>query len=106
MVTTARSRAAVGACSVSRVVATARSCSACAVLGVAPHYSPNPAAPAAHAHVDWPFDLETGEFQPAIWNRWRAHDPVNMVDTHVTNLQRLRAIYVDAGTRDEFNLQW
>jgi S-formylglutathione hydrolase FrmB len=76
------------------------------ILGMAAHYSPNPAAPAAHAHVDWPFDLETGEFQPAIWERWRAHDPVNMVDTHVTNLQRLRAIYVDAGTRDEWNLHW
>ena len=76
------------------------------VLGMAAHYTPNLAAPAKHAHIDWPFDLETGAFQPAVWERWRAYDPVNLVDLHVANLQRLRAIYVDAGTRDEYALHW
>jgi S-formylglutathione hydrolase FrmB len=75
-------------------------------IGMAAHYSPNPAAPAAHAHIDWPFDLETGAFQPAIWSRWREYDPVNLVDAHVANLKQLRAIYVDAGTRDEYALHW
>ena len=75
-------------------------------LGMAVHYSPNPDAPAAHAHVDWPFDLETGEFRPAVWERWRALDPVNMVDKHVANLRTLRAIFVDCGTKDEFALHW
>jgi S-formylglutathione hydrolase FrmB len=76
------------------------------MLGMAAHYSPNPEAPAAHAHIDWPFDLETGEFRPAVWERWRAHDPVNMVDGHVDNLRKLKAIFVDCGTRDEYALQW
>ncbi len=75
-------------------------------LGMATHYSPNPAAPAAHAHIDWPVDLETGEFRPAVWERWRAYDPVHLVDSHVDNLRTLRAIYVDAGTRDEYGLHW
>ena len=76
------------------------------MLGMAAHYSPKPDAPAAHARIDWPFDLETGEFRPAVWERWRAWDPVNMVDGHVAALRQLRAIYVDCGTRDEFALHW
>ncbi len=75
-------------------------------IGMAVHYSPNPAAPAAHLHVDWPFDLETGEFRPAVWDRWRAWDPINMIEAHAKNLRTLRAIYVDCGTRDEWALHW
>lgn len=66
------------------------------MLAMATHYSPGA----------WPFDLETGEFRPAIWERWRAWDPVNMVAAHVENLRRLRAIYLDCGTSDEFALHW
>jgi len=76
------------------------------MIGMAAHYSPNAQAPAAHAHIDWPFDLETGEFRPAVWERWRAHDPVNMVDAHVAQLRQLGAIFVDCGTKDEFALHW
>ena len=76
------------------------------IIGMAAHYSPNPEAPAAHARIDWPFDLETGEFRPAVWERWRAWDPVNMVDSHADNLRKLRAIFVDCGIRDEFALHW
>ena len=75
-------------------------------LGMAAHYSPNPDAPAEHARIDWPFDLATGEFRPAVWERWRAWDPVNMVEAHVDNLRKLRAIFVDCGTADEFALHW
>jgi enterochelin esterase family protein len=76
------------------------------MLAMAAHYSPNPEAPATHARIDWPFDLETGEFRPAVWERWRAWDPVNRADRYVDNLKKLRAIYVDAGVRDEFALHW
>jgi enterochelin esterase family protein len=75
-------------------------------LGMAAHYSPNPDASAADARIDWPFDLETGAFRPAVWDRWRAWDPVHMLDAHVDNLRKLRAIYIDCGTRDEFALHW
>ena len=76
------------------------------MLAMAAHYSPNPDAPAADARIDWPFDLETGEFRPAVWERWRAWDPVNMVDAHVPALRGLRAIYIDCGTQDEYALYW
>lgn len=75
-------------------------------IGMAAHYSPNPEAPAEHARIDWPFDLVTGEFRPAVWERWRAWDPVNMVAAHADNLRKLRAIFVDCGTSDEFALHW
>jgi enterochelin esterase family protein len=77
-------------------------------IGMASHYSPNRDAPAAHLHIDWPYDLETGEFRPAVWERWRAWDPVNMAERpeHIAKLRELRAIYIDCGTRDEFALHW
>jgi enterochelin esterase-like enzyme len=77
-------------------------------IGMTAHYSPNREAPAAHLHLDFPFDLETGEFRPAVWERWRAWDPVNMADRPevIANLKTLRAIYVDCGVRDEFALHW
>src|SRR5580698_5401400 len=76
------------------------------IIGMAAHYSPDPAAPAALAHIAWPFDLQTGELRWSVWERWRALDPVNMVDTHVAQLRQLRAIFVDCGLRDEFALHW
>lgn len=76
------------------------------MIGMASHYSPNREAPRSHLHIDWPFDLETGEFRPAIWERWRAWDPVNMVEAHAANLKKLRGIFVDCGTSDEYALHW
>lgn len=73
-------------------------------LGMAAAYSPNPDSP--HLGIDFPFDLETGEFRPEVWERWRALDPVNMVPEHAENLRRLRLVYVDCGKSDEFHLQW
>ena len=76
------------------------------ILGMAAHYSPNPGAPAAHHRIDWPFDLDTGEFRPAVWDRWRVWDPLQMLDRHADNLRRLGAIYLDCGARDEYALAW
>jgi enterochelin esterase-like enzyme len=73
------------------------------IVGMAAHYSPNPAAPLG---MDFPFDLTTGEFLPDVWARWRALDPVNLVERHAADLKRLACVYVDCGTRDEFNLLW
>ncbi len=73
-------------------------------LGMAAHYSPNPRSP--EMGIDFPFDLETGEWRPEVWARWRAWDPVNMLDRHWRNLRRLRLVYIDCGTKDEFNLIW
>ncbi|MCV5111790.1 hypothetical protein OFM52_31530, partial [Escherichia coli] len=64
-------------------------------------YSPDPSAPLGYR---LPFDLETGEIIEEVWRRWLAHDPVRMVAEYAENLRRLKLIYFDAGTRDEFGL--
>jgi S-formylglutathione hydrolase FrmB len=48
-----------------------------------------------------PFNSRTGQLIPEVWDRWLAWDPVRMVSSHVEALRGLRAIWVDAGTRDE-----
>ena len=61
-------------------------------------YSANP-----DGTVDLPFD-ETGQLRPDVWERWLAWDPVRMVEKHADALRGLRAVYVDAGKRDQFFL--
>ena len=54
--------------------------------------------------VHLPFDLVTGELVPEVWERWLAWDPVRMVPKHAEGLRTMRAIYIDAGKRDQFFL--
>lgn len=51
-----------------------------------------------------PFDPATGRLVPEVWERWLAWDPVRMAARHADALRSLRAIYIDAGKRDEFSL--
>ena len=59
---------------------------------------------ACYSAGELPFDTATGQLKPDVWDRWLAWDPVRMVDTHADALRGLRAIYIDAGTRDEYFL--
>jgi hypothetical protein len=54
--------------------------------------------------VRLPFDPATGREVPEVWQRWLARDPVRMVPQHAEALRSMRAIYIDAGTRDEWYL--
>ncbi len=54
--------------------------------------------------VDLPFDTRTGVIRPEVWERWLALDPVRMVPRYAQALRSLRAIWIDAGTRDDFFL--
>jgi S-formylglutathione hydrolase FrmB len=54
--------------------------------------------------VHLPYDTVTGELRPEIWERWLAWDPVRMVSRHPDALRSLKAIYIDAGSRDQFFL--
>jgi hypothetical protein len=54
--------------------------------------------------VHLPYDPATGELIPEIWERWLAVDPVRMVSEHAETLRSMRAIYIDAGKRDEYYL--
>jgi len=54
--------------------------------------------------VNLPYDLQTGQLIPETWERWLAWDPVRMVPTYAEALQSMKAIYIDAGRRDDFYL--
>ncbi|CAG0931271.1 Endo-1,4-beta-xylanase/feruloyl esterase [Thermoflexales bacterium] len=74
------------------------------ILAMAAAYSPNPSA--TPFPIDFPFDLETGELKPDVWARWLQLDPVRMVDRYADNLKKLRLLFIDCGSRDEFNLHF
>jgi enterochelin esterase-like enzyme len=74
------------------------------VLAMAAHYSPNPYS--QEMGVDLPFKVNTGEFLDEVWKRWLAWDPARIVSKYSENLRKLKLIFIDCGTKDEFNLQW
>jgi hypothetical protein len=54
--------------------------------------------------VELPFDTATGMLRDEVWQRWLAWDPVRMARRHADALRGMRAIYIDAGNRDEYFL--
>jgi hypothetical protein len=54
--------------------------------------------------VRLPYNPETGEMIPHIWERWLAMDPIRMARTKVDVLAGMRAIYIDSGKKDEWFL--
>jgi S-formylglutathione hydrolase FrmB len=54
--------------------------------------------------VRLPFDTATGRIVDDAWQRWLDWDPVRMVAGHADALRSQRAIWIDAGKRDEYYL--
>ena len=54
--------------------------------------------------VELPFDVETGELRPEVFERWLAWDPVRMArdPRHADTLRNLRGIWIDSGSSDEY----
>ena len=71
------------------------------ILAMAASYDPDPSA---FLGIRLPIDLETGERIEARWANWLAWDPVNLVDEFGENLRRLKALYIDCGADDQYNL--
>ncbi len=59
------------------------------------------------AGFDLPVSPVTSAIIPDVWGRWLANDPVRMIDDARwrASLAQMRAIFVDAGIGDEYNLQ-
>jgi Putative esterase len=75
------------------------------IIGMASCYSPNPKGMKTKGYnFDLPFNVETGELDVKVFNKWLKHDPVRMIDRYISNLKKLKLIYLDAGIKDEFNL--
>jgi hypothetical protein len=73
------------------------------VVGMAAHYSPRAGAPLG---LELPFELPSGRLREDVWARWLAHDPVRFVPAAGDAYRRLAGVFIDAGTRDEYNLRW
>ena len=54
--------------------------------------------------VRLPYDPATGELVDDVWRRWLDLDPVRMVAGHADALRSMRAIYIDAGNKDQYFL--
>ncbi|MHB8191430.1 MAG: alpha/beta hydrolase [Ferrimicrobium sp.] len=54
--------------------------------------------------VSLPFDPETGLLNETVWARWLELDPVRMAQSHAEELRALRAVWIDAGRRDQYFL--
>lgn len=73
------------------------------VLAMSACYSPNPEAALG---FDLPMDLETGARIDEVWQRWLEFDPVHACAKHAEALRSLDWLYLEAGMKDEFHLQF
>jgi hypothetical protein len=60
------------------------------------------AAYSTTTEIRLPYDTATAELIPELWEEWLAWDYPTLVPRHADALRGLGAIYVDAGTRDEW----
>jgi S-formylglutathione hydrolase FrmB len=51
-----------------------------------------------------PVTADTCELIPERWANWLAHDPVVKLQAQADGLRRLKALYIDCGVADQFNL--
>jgi S-formylglutathione hydrolase FrmB len=71
------------------------------VLAMAASYDPDPSQ---FLGVRLPVTLDTCELIEARWSNWLRHDPLLMLESKADNLRRLKALYMDCGTTDQYRL--
>jgi S-formylglutathione hydrolase FrmB len=69
------------------------------VFGVAACFSA-----AADGTPRLPFDTTTGKLDLDLWQRWLDWDPVRMVERYADAVRSWHAVWIDAGTKDEWYL--
>lgn len=72
-------------------------------LAMAASYDPGESPETA---IQLPFDLHTCEMDEQRWSKWLSHDPLNLLESHVTQLKSLKMLYIDVGNRDQYNIQY
>ena len=73
------------------------------VIAMSACYAPNPKSPFG---FDLPFDPATAARRDDVWERFMAFDPVVRAKDHVAELKAVRSLYLEAGVKDEFGLQF
>ncbi|MDX6585664.1 MAG: hypothetical protein QOI31_137 [Solirubrobacterales bacterium] len=62
-------------------------------------------SPGADGAPELPFSMEDGSLRTDVWQRWLEWDPVRMLPDHLEEMRGMRAISLECGLQDEFNLQ-
>ena len=70
-------------------------------LAMAASYDPDPAA---FLGIRLPVTFDTCEIIEDRWANWLRHDPVVAAETLAPGLSKLKALYIDCGEKDQFNL--
>lgn len=70
-------------------------------LAMCATYDPDPSA---FCGVRLPVDTETCELIEERWQNWRRWDPVTLADSHGANLKKLKALWIDCGDIDQYDL--
>ena len=70
-------------------------------LAMCASYDPDPSA---FCGIRLPVDPKTCEVIEERWRNWLAWDPVTLADTHIENLQQLKALWIDCGDIDQYDL--
>ena len=70
-------------------------------LAMAATYDPDPSQPFG---VRLPVTLDTCERIEDLWNNWLAWDPLTLVETHFEGLKSLKALFIDCGDIDQYDL--
>jgi S-formylglutathione hydrolase FrmB len=48
--------------------------------------------------------LDTCELIDERWQNWQRHDPLVILNSKAEDLRRLKALYIDCGTADQYRL--
>ncbi len=70
-------------------------------LAMCATYDPDPGA---FLGVRLPVDMQTCELIPERWRNWMAWDPLTLAEKHAEGLKRLKALFIDCGDIDQYNL--
>jgi S-formylglutathione hydrolase FrmB len=70
-------------------------------LAMAASYDPDPTQ---YLGIRLPITFDTCEVIEERWVNWLRQDPVVALESRRSNLRRLKALYIDCGEKDQFNL--
>jgi hypothetical protein len=71
------------------------------VLAMCATYDPDPKSPYG---IRLPVDPKTCELIPERWKNYEAWDPLTLVETRGHGLKALKALYIDCGDIDQYDL--
>lgn len=67
------------------------------ILAFAKSWSPNPQRPPFYCDIPFEYAGDSLIVHPEVLDKWYANMPVHMIDSHLQNLQKLKAIKLDWG---------